>query len=242
MLQARRRRPGRRRWRLRELRGFGGPAAKSAALLSVSVPAAPRRSAVVLRRAGARPLPSKSFGGAVADEVAHAGGGVAVGAAGQRGGGGDQRDLAAGWRTSRSRRSRPGSAAGWCRRCRRPPAPGSARRPGCVPGQRRHLPGGAGRRDAYCTDQPVTSTGGGAGVVAARRSRWSAWRRSCRRRRTPRQMTTSGRRRRWPSSPAAGRPNGEGGDGSDERRSCRVKRPPWVQADRRHVPRDVPPD
>ncbi len=65
------------------LRGFGAPAAKSAALLSVSGPS-PRRAAVVLDRAGGGAV-SKSLARAVADEVAHAGRGVAVGAAGQRG-------------------------------------------------------------------------------------------------------------------------------------------------------------
>src|SRR5947208_8755252 len=45
-----------------ELRGFGAPAVKSAALLSVSVaPSARRRSAVVLDRPGAAPAPSNSF-------------------------------------------------------------------------------------------------------------------------------------------------------------------------------------
>src|SRR4051812_11197809 len=51
------------------LRGFGSPAAKSAALLSVSVPSAARRSAVVFDRPGAAavskslavPYPTKSL-------------------------------------------------------------------------------------------------------------------------------------------------------------------------------------
>ena len=88
----------------------------------------------------------------------YAGGGVAVGAAGQRGRGGDQRDLAAGARTSRSSRSRRGSAAAVV-----PPAPARlldqvvpAGRD--APGQRGDLVRRCRSAEAYCTDQPVRST------------------------------------------------------------------------------------
>ena len=92
------------------LRGFGVPAVKSAALLSVSGRRRRAGRRVVLVRPGAgRAL--EVVRGAVADEVPHAGGARRSRRRSQRGCRGDQRDLAAG-RGHRDRAGRVGGRQG----------------------------------------------------------------------------------------------------------------------------------